>query len=148
MTEDENKFRRWQTGSPEVARGASEFEDLSVLKENEHSKYNHYKDSLAFPEKFRKHFNNPSKEIEQLGNPFIVEDSKELIQLGTKDVMRDDVVSIVRQNEELGKNQHAEFRKTRIFAHMVQLDSPIKKNKLLLLKVSATTGQSTKLESK
>ena len=66
---------------------------------------------------------------------FIVNDSKELIQLGTKDVMGGDL-STVRQIEELGKNQHAEFRKSRIFAHTVQLDSPIKKNKLPLFKVS------------
>ena len=31
--------------------------------------------------------------------------------------------------------------------HTVQLDSPIKKNKLLLFKVSATIGQSTKIKN-
>ena len=62
--------------------------------------------------------------------------------------MRDDVVSTVRQIEELGKNQHAEFRKTRNFAYTIQLDNPIKKTKLIFLKVSATKGQSTKSTSK
>ena len=61
--------------------------------------------------------------------------------------MRDDV-STVRQIEELGKNKHAEFMKSRIFAHTVQLDSPIKKNKLPLFKISAIKDQSTKSESK
>ena len=61
--------------------------------------------------------------------------------------MRDDV-STVRQIEELGKNKHAEFMKSRIFAHTVQLDSPIKKKKLPLFKISAIKDQSTKWESK
>ena len=148
MTEEEDKFRRWQICSPEVARVVSEFEELTVLKGNEHSKYNHHEDSPTFQEKFRKNVDKLSNEIEQLGNPFIVDDSEELIQLGTKNVMGDDVVSTVRQIEELGKNQHAEFRRTRILAHTVQLDSPIKKNKLPLFKVSATKGHSTKSESK
>ena len=65
----------------------------------------------------QKKFGNPK----QLGNPFMVDDSKELIQLWTKDIMGD-VRSIVIQIEELGKNQRAEFRKTRVFAHMDQLD--------------------------
>ena len=51
----------------------------------------------------------------------MVDDSKELIQLWTKDIMGD-VRSVVIQIEELGKNQHAEFRKTGVFAHMDQLD--------------------------
>ena len=62
--------------------------------------------------------------------------------------MGDDVVSTFRQIEELGESQHVEFRKTRIFAHRVQLDSPIKNYKLKLFNVSVTKGQSTKSESK
>ena len=62
--------------------------------------------------------------------------------------MGDDVVSTFRQIEELGESQHVEFRKTRIFAHRVQFDSPIKKYKLTLFNVSVTKGQSTKSESK
>lgn len=42
--------------------------------------------------------------MDQLGNPVIVDDSKELIQLGTKGVMGSDAVSTIRQIEELGKS--------------------------------------------
>ena len=87
-----------------MARAASECEDLIVLEENEHPKYNHQEDSLAFQEKLRKHLDNHSKEMDQLGNPVIVDDSKELIQLGTKGVMGSDAVSTIRQIEELGKS--------------------------------------------
>ena len=44
---------RWQTCSSQVARAASEFEDLTVLKGNEHSKYNHHNDSPAFQERLK-----------------------------------------------------------------------------------------------
>ena len=56
----------------------------------------------------------------------------------TKDAMGDDVVSTVRQIGEFRKKQHAQIRKIRIFAHTIQLDSPIKKKRLPLFKVSAT----------
>ena len=56
----------------------------------------------------------------------------------TKDAMGDDVVSTVRQTREFGKKEHAQIRKIRIFAHTIQLDSPIRKKRLPLFKVSAT----------
>ena len=75
MTEDEDKdkFHRWQICRPKLARA------ISVLKENELSNYNHHEDSPAFQEKFGKHVDNLSKEIERRRNLFIVDDSKELI---------------------------------------------------------------------
>ena len=54
LTEDEDKFRRWQICSPEVARAVSEFEEITVLKENEHSVYNHHEDSEAFKKSFER----------------------------------------------------------------------------------------------
>ena len=39
LTKDEDKFRRWQICSLEVVRAVSQFEDSTVLKENEHSKF-------------------------------------------------------------------------------------------------------------
>ena len=81
MTEDEEKdnFHRWQICRPKVARAVSEFEILTFLKGNELSNYNHHEDSPAFQEKFGKHVDNLSKEIERRRNLFIVDDSKELI---------------------------------------------------------------------
>ena len=42
LMEDEDKFRRWQIYSPEVARVVSEFEDITILKGNEHSEFQHH----------------------------------------------------------------------------------------------------------
>ena len=146
-TEDEDKFRRWQICSPEVARVVSEFEDITLLKGNEHSEFHHHEDSKAFQEKFAKHVALLTTEFNQLGNPFEQDESKELVQLGTKDVMADNVVPTVRNIEEIGRKQHAEFRETRIFRKIIKLDDPIKKNKLPTFKASNTKGRSAKTES-
>ena len=51
--------------------------------------------------------------------------------MGTKYVMGDDSVSTFRQIAELEKNKRPEFKKTRIFAHMIQLDCLIKKTAII-----------------
>lgn len=53
-TEDEDKFRRWQIYKPEVARDVSQFEDSTVLAENEHSEFHHHEDSQSLQKKFEK----------------------------------------------------------------------------------------------
>ena len=147
LTEDEDKFRRWQICNPEVERVVSEFEDITVLKGNEHSEFHHHEDSKAFHQKFAKHVALLTTEFNQLGNPVGPDESMELAQLGTKDVMTDNVVSAVRNIEEIGRKQHAEFRETRIFRKIIKPDDPIKKNKLPTFKASNTKGRSGKTES-
>ena len=51
--------------------------------------------------RFDKHVNDLLTEFEQLGNPFMPDESNELIQLGTKDVMGDDVMKTVKQSRTL-----------------------------------------------
>ena len=51
--------------------------------------------------RFDKHVNDLLTEFEQLGNPFMPDESNELIQLGTKDVMGDDVIKAVKQSRTL-----------------------------------------------
>ena len=130
-----------------VARVVSEFEDITVLKGNEHYEFHHHEDSKAFQEKFAKHVALLTTELNQLGNPFGPDELKELVQLGTKDVMTDNAIFTVRNIEEIGRKQHAEFRETIIFRKSIRLDDPIKKNKLPTFKVSNTKGRSAKTES-
>ena len=147
LTEDEDKFRRWQVCSPEVSRVVCEFEDITVLKGNDYTEFHHHEDSKSFQEKLAKHVLSLVTEFNQLGNPFVSDESKELIQLGTKDVMTEDVVSTVKNIEKVGKKQHAEFRETRIFNKIIKVDDPIKKNKFPTFKLSNTKSRSTKSES-
>ena len=62
-------------------------------------------------------------------------------------MMTDNVIFTVRNIEEIGRKQHAEFRETIIFRKSIRLDDPIKKNKLPTFKVSNTKGRSAKTES-
>ena len=80
-------------------------------------------------------------EFEQLGNPFLEDDRKELHQLGTKDIMSDDVVCVVKVLYSESKKQ---FRDSRLINRTVTLDTPIKKNNFPLFKAANTKGQSSK----
>ena len=51
--------------------------------------------------RFDKHANDLLTEFEQLDNPFMPDESNELIQLGTKDVMGDDVIKAVKHSRTL-----------------------------------------------
>ena len=148
LTEDEKKFRRWQICSPEVARLVTEFENGTVLKENEHSEFHQHEDSPSFQEKFKKHVSCLAMELEQLGKPFIPNESIELFQLDTKDVMGEAVVMTVKTIEEIGKRKYEEFKKARVIDVTQKLEDTIGKNKLALFKQSNTKGQSSKSESK
>ena len=71
------------------------------------------------------------------------DESNELIQLGTKDVMGDDVIKTVKTIEEAGKSQRKGFRERRLMKREISLDDPVKKNKFPTVKSANTKGQST-----
>lgn len=87
-------------GLTEDARAVSQC-DSSILNENEHSEFNPHEDSKSFQEKFAKHVSSTTKEFNQLGNPFESDESKELIQLGTKARLGDDVVRTIKRIKEI-----------------------------------------------
>ena len=91
LTEDEEKFSHWTICSPEIARAVAEFEEETVLQQKQHGSFHHHEDSNSFQIRFAKYFNDLT-EFDQLGNPFMSDESNELMQLGTKDVMGDDVI--------------------------------------------------------
>ena len=91
VTKDEEIFRHWTIYSPEIARAVVEFEEETVLQQRQHGSFHHHEDSNSFQIRFAKHVNDLT-EFDQLGNPFMSDESNELMQLGTKDVMGDDVI--------------------------------------------------------
>ena len=101
-------------GLTEDARAVSQC-DSSILNENEHSEFNHHKDSKSFQEKFAKHVSSTTKEFNQLGNPFESDESNELIQLGTKARLGDDVVPTIKRIKEIWKKQYNKFCEMKIF---------------------------------
>ena len=131
LTEDERKFCCWKICSPEVARLAMEFENGTVLKENEHSEFHHHEDSPSFQEKFKKHVSGLAMELKQLCNSFIVDESVELFQLDTKDVMGEAVVMTVKTIEEIGQRKYEEFKKARVIDVTQKLEDTITKTSWL-----------------
>ena len=131
-----------------MAKLVTEFENGTVLKENEHSEFHHHEDFPSFQEEFKKHVSGVAMELEQLGNPFILDESVELFQLDTKDVMAETVVVMVKTIEEIGKRKYEEFKKARVIDVTQKVEDTITKNKLALFKQSNTKGQSSKSESK
>ena len=82
--------------SPEVARVVQEFEYVTVRKQNEHTEFHQHEKSDSPQKKFDSNIKKLVTEFEQLGNPFLDDDRKELYQLGTKDIMSDDVLCAVK----------------------------------------------------
>ena len=109
LTENKSKFRRWQVRSPEVARVVEEFEYATVLTGNEHTEFHHHEKSDSFQKRFDFNVKKLVAEFEQLGNPFLENARKELCQVGTKDIMSDDVVCAVKSLYCEGKKQFQEF---------------------------------------
>ena len=87
-------------------------------------------------------------ELEQLGNPFIVDESVELLQLDTKDVMGEAIVMTVKTIEEIGKRKNKEFKKAGAIDVTQKLEDTATKNKFAFFKQSNSNGQSSKSESK
>ena len=87
-------------------------------------------------------------ELEQLGNPFIVDESVELLQLDTKDVMVEAIVMTVKTIEEIGKRKNKEFKKAGAIDVTQKLEDTATKNKFAFFKQSNSKGQSSKSESK
>ena len=144
LTEDEDKLNRWLICTPEIAKVVAEFESQTVLENNEHHQdFHHHEYSKTFQLQFQINVDNLKKEFEQLGNPFhVTDDCSDLIQLGTRDVMSDNVIDTVRTIQNVGSLQYQNFRKEFILNHREKFDTPIKKNKLPLFKTSNTKGQS------
>ena len=96
-----------------------------MLQQKQHGSFHHHENSNSFQIRFAKHVNDLLIEFEQLGNPFMFNESNELIQLGSKDVMGDDVIKTVKKIEEAGKSQRKEFPERRLMKSEISLDDPI-----------------------
>ena len=143
LTDDDEKFRHWEICSPEIVRVIAEFEEGTMLQQKQHGSFHHHEDSNSFQIRFAKHVNDLLTELEQLGNIFMSDESNELIQLGTKDVMGDDVIKTVKTIKEAGKSRRKEFPERRRMKRGISLNDPVKKNKFPTFKSANTKGQST-----
>ena len=135
-------MRWWTICRPEISRAVAEFEKGTVLETNHHTIFHHHEDSDSFTARFRKHVSDPTTEFKQLCNLFLPDETAELIQLATRDVMDPEFTNMVRIIEDLGISQHKDFRENRIIKKTKGLHDPITKNKLPLFESANTKGQS------
>ena len=97
-----------------------------MSQQKQHGSFHPHEDSNSFQIQFAKHVNDLLTEFEQLGNPFMFDESNELIQLGTKAVICDDVIKTVKTIEEADKSQSKEFLERGLMKREISLDDPIK----------------------
>ena len=90
LTQSPGALRRWMVAGPEVVRLTSEFE-LSILKKVKVDQRQHEQtrsSQLRFAQQ------SMVEVIEEMGNPFL-EESKDLLQLNTRDIVDQAVVSSI-----------------------------------------------------
>ena len=92
-----------------MARAVGELESITILNVNAYSEFHRHEDSPSYQARYSKHMNAVSKE---LGNPFIVDDSVELIQLNTKNAMDGEIIISSKTIEKIGKKKFLESKKS------------------------------------
>ena len=84
--------------------------------------------------------------IDELGNPFL-EETKDLLRLGTRDIVEPTVVESLQKAEKLGHEQYETFVAKWLSSQATTLSETIKKNKLKLFSQSASrTGSTSDLQ--
>ena len=91
---------------PEVVRLTSEFE-LSILKKVKVDQQQH-EQTRSSQLRFAQQVQSLVEVIEEMGNPFL-EESKDLLQLNTRDIVDQAVVSSICSAEEIGLQQYQNF---------------------------------------
>ncbi len=80
---------------------------------------------------FGQHVSKLEDMMEDMGNP-LLEETTDLLRLGTRDIMDPKVVSAVRQAEEVGQQRYQVFVSDRLLERSSHILEPIKKDKMSL----------------
>ena len=129
LTQSPEALRCWMVAGPEVVRLMSEFE-LSILKKVKVDQRQH-EQTRSSQLRFAQQVQSMVEVIEEMGNPF-QEESKDLLQLNTRDIVDQAVVSSICSAEEIGHQQYQKFVAERLKKQETPISGPIKKNKLML----------------
>ena len=132
LTENPSAFRKWMVAGPEQARLLKEFE-ADYFSRQRHSQYDYHHEEGFFAQRsFKEQTAGLYQVINELGNPFLCDDSDELVALDTRNVLDASVVNTVRTVHSLGKDQYAKYCKEVITDCTKSIHEPIKKNALPL----------------
>ena len=102
----------------------------------------HHKANKSLQKRFVSHVNALTATIEEKGNPF-TDTSKDLVQLDTRIIANNQVITTLRVIEMVGKEQYCSFVETRLEKRTVPFSDPIKKkNPLFSLDPTKTKNMS------
>ena len=112
ITENPTAFRRWMMAGPEQARLLKEFErSLDISTDNEEFNWlPQHEQCISIQESFKKHVQNLTETISNLGNPFL-DDCPELLVLDTRNCASEDIAEAVRNIKDLGACKYKEYVK-------------------------------------
>ena len=134
LTESSSQLLRWMVAGPEISRIINEFkfsEEWMKKRHGEGPNVRHHEQMSSVQVTFQNQVKSLCSVIEEMGNPFL-EQSEDLLVLGTREITDSSVVETVRKIEEIGKVQYQTFVTERLEKRTASLFEPIKRNKLSL----------------
>lgn len=123
---NERALQRWMMAGPELARMVEEFQEC---RKDVSDDTRHHEQRPAVQATFLKQVQALTTTMEEMGNPF-TEESHDLIQLDSKDIVDADVAKVLQSIEKTGEKQFQEFISNRLENQAMHVLDPIKKNKL------------------
>lgn len=129
ITDSPSALIQWTTAGPEIARINDQFEKSKETTRTSSTK--HHDQTHTVQKQFASHVNSMVSTFQDLGNPFM-EDSNDLIQIDTKEVMNEKAVRSVRTIESVGKAQYDTYVRDRLEQRTVPVSDIISKNNMTL----------------
>jgi len=131
---DPAALRRWMISGPEISRMVDDFENMIIRKSDGSDK--HHEQYASFQQRELTEVQALKQQFQEYGNPFL-EYGSELFHLTRRTVAADSVSKTVREIEEVGKKQFADYIDIRFRKKETNIFQPIHKNCLSLFKTHA-----------
>ena len=138
---------RWMVCGPEVARSVRDFEaSLRYNLETSLSEQTkRHEQTQAHKSIFSKNVNDLVSAFQQVGNPFL-EESKDLIALGSKNIANQNAVDNMREFAESGAKQFNEFFNDCLKEKKTSIYEIIKKNKFAIFTQPSKPNNASNME--
>ena len=108
---------------PEVARMTAEFEaSIHGMHKKVVLETYHHEQTKSNQVTFAQHVRGLVEVMEEMGNPFL-EESKDLLQLDTRDIIDPAVAASIHQAEEVGQQQYDAYITDRLLERSVPIQS-------------------------
>ena len=136
LTDCPSALQRWMVAGPEVAAVIEDFEDAHQLMDRL-DEVLHYDQRARVHNAFRNHVCSFVNVMEELGNPFEV-DNEELLVLDSKEIADPSAVDAVKKAQKIGQQQFQIFTKECLVEKTNPIDDTIHRNRLKVF-VGSTT---------